>query len=394
MERAQLFVIYANIDGFDPAASIKGHVGQLTADVLALGTGTAWTRTTTTRPARLTDSSMPCPTGTCAAAATVSGRSSTDKNDAYWTLYECLVTTVRLIAPFVPFLAEAMWRNLAVAAFGEGRVLESVHLADYPASDAAAIDEALSARMALAREIVSLGRSARMGAKLKVRQPLSLVEVVLVDTTHQPWLEEHAQLIAEELNVKRVEFTSKADQYINYTVLPDLKRLGPRLGKRLPALRKQLSAADPGQLLGALEAEKKVTLQLPDGPVVLDADDIQVRLQAKPGWAAAQGHACVVVLATELDESLILEGLARELVHAVQSRRKDLDCQYTDRIVVGVVTDSQPILAALDANLSYLMSETLATEVRFEPLPSAEAATLDLGGHQATLYVKVAAKKK
>lgn len=417
------FVIYANIDGFDPAASIKGNAGQLTADVLSRGKGyrpvsrrselDRWILSELNRTAAAVIERMDAYDNYTACARLTefvdalsnwyvrrsrdrfwaSGQSA-DKTDAYWTLYECLTTTVKLIAPFVPFLAEAMWQNLAVAAFDEGRVLESVHLADYPTSDAAAIDEELSARMALAREIVSLGRSARMGAKLKVRQPLSLVEVVLVDATHQPWLEEHAQLIAEELNVKGVEFTGKADQYINYTVLPDLKRLGPRLGKRLPALRKRLSETDPAQLLGALEAEKKVTLELPDGPVVLDAEDIQVRLQAKPGWAAAQGHACVVVLSTELNESLILEGLARELVHAIQSRRKDMDCQYTDRIVVGIVTDSQPILAAIDANLSYLMSETLATDVRSEPLPGAEPVTLDLGGHQATLYVTVAAQTK
>ena len=100
------------------------------------------------------------------------------------------------------------------------------------------IDQGLSERMALMREIVSLGRSARMGAKLKVRQPLKQVEVVLADRTHQPWLEEHDALICDELNVKRVEFTERAEQYITYSVLPDLKRLGPRLGKRLPAVRR------------------------------------------------------------------------------------------------------------------------------------------------------------
>src|SRR5208283_2827260 len=113
---------------------------------------------------------------------------------AYWTLYECLLTTCKLIAPFVPHLAEAMWTNLAVAAFSEApaaanSVAESVHLCDYPVGNPAASDEELSRRMALMREIVSLGRSARMGAKLKVRQPLKQVEVVLADRTHQPWLE-------------------------------------------------------------------------------------------------------------------------------------------------------------------------------------------------------------
>ncbi len=413
------FVIYANIDSFDPAASMPGDAGQLNAAALSRGRGyrpvserselDRWILSELNRTAAAVIERMDVYDNYTACARLTefvdalsnwyvrrsrdrfwAAGQSDDKTDAYWTLYECLVTTARLIAPFVPFLAEGMWQNLAVAVFGEGRVLESVHLADYPAPDAAAVDEELSARMALAREIVSLGRSARMGAKLKVRQPLSLVEVVLVDPSRQAWLEEHAALIREELNVKNVEFASKADQYINYTVLPDLKRLGPRLGKRLPALRKCLSQIDPAQLLGDLEAQKKASLDLPDGPVVLDVDDIQVRLQAKPGWAAAQGRACVVVLSTELSEPLILEGLARELVHAVQSRRKDMDCQYTDRIVVGVVTDSAPIRAAIEANLEYLMSETLAVEIQAGPLPGVDAVTLDLGGHQVTFCVKVA----
>ena len=126
--------------------------------------------------------------------------------------------------------------NLAVGAFGR-RVVESVHLCDFPTGDAAAIDRRLSTRMNLVREIASQGRAARVGAKLKVRQPLEKVEVILVDRSEQGWLADHADLLREELNVKQIEFTDKADQYISYTVLPDLKRLGPRLGKRLPALK-------------------------------------------------------------------------------------------------------------------------------------------------------------
>ena len=116
------------------------------------------------------------------------------KSNAYWTLYECLVTTCKIVAPFVPFLAETMWQNLGVTEFGDA-VLESVHLCDFPTGDAAAIDEALSAQMNLVREIASLGLSARMGAKLKVRQPLAKVEVILVDldAAGKSWLEAHTR---------------------------------------------------------------------------------------------------------------------------------------------------------------------------------------------------------
>ncbi len=216
----------------------------------------------------------------------------------------------------MPFLAESLWQNLAAAPLNEraleSGVLESVHLCDFPTSDPAAGDRELSERMGLVREIVSLGRAARMNAKLKVRQPLAKVEVILADRQHQAWLQAHWALIAEELNVKQVEFTEDADHYITYTVLPDLKRLGPKLGKRLPALKAALAQADAGVLLARLESAGTVDLELPDGavngPVTLDSQDLQIRLQAKPGWAAAQGAGCVVVLSTESSEELILEG--------------------------------------------------------------------------------------
>jgi len=333
---------------------------------------------------------------------------SADKNDAYWTLYECLLTSCKLIAPFVPFLAEAMWQNLAVCGAGVSpatsragvppakaagtavpQAAESVHLCDYPTGDPAAIDVGLSERMALVREIVSLGLRARMGAKLKVRQPLSQVDVVLGDMTHRAWLEEHASLICNELNVKRVEFIEKAEQYITYTVQPDLKKLGPRLGKRLPTVRKLLAEADGGRLLARLEADGHITLMLADGPITLDSDDIQVRLQAKEGWAAAQGHAVVVVLATELTPELIREGLARELVRAIQDRRKEMGCEFTDRIAIGIETDSEELKAAVGQFREYIQGETLAVTMTFAPLVAAEPLGIDVAGYSATLYVVV-----
>ncbi len=412
------FVIYANIDGFDPAASIPGNAGQLGSDVLRGAKGyrpihkrgelDRWilselgrTAAAVTRQMDTYDNFAACTRLTEFVDALSNwyvrrsrdrfwtGQKSADKTDAYWTLYECLLTTCKLIAPFVPFLAEEIWQNLARVAFGN-RVTESVHLCDYPTGGEAVVDEALSEQMALVREIVSLGRSARMNAKLKVRQPLSLVEVILADQTHQAWLKQHAGLICDELNVKQVEFAQKADQYITYTVLPDLKRLGPRLGRRLPGLRKHLSRADGGKLLADLEHKSELVLELPDGPVTLDADDLQVRLQAKQGWAAAQGPSCVVVLSTELTDRLIAEGLARELVHAVGNRRKEMGCQYTDRIIVGLVTESDELRAAVEQFREYIQSETLTVELKSEAIPRAEPAELKLAGHLLTLYIKVA----
>lgn len=410
------FVIYAKIDGFDPAELLTGDAGQLDAAALLSGKGyraladrgelDRWVLSELNRTCLAVTERMDAYDNFAACGRITafvdalsnwyvrrsrdrfwSGEQTADKQDAYWTLYECLLTTSRLIAPFVPFMAEALWQNLAVAATG-GRCLESVHLCDFPTADRGAIDESLSEQMNLVREIVSLGRSARMGAKLKVRQPLAKVEVVLVHAQHQAWLEAHAGLIREELNVKHVEFIPRADQYITYTVLPDLKRLGPRLGKRLPALKQALAAAEAAALLARLEADGQVVLDLPDGPVTLDSQDIQVRLQAKPGWAAAQGPLAVVVVSTELTEDLLTEGVARELSHAIQNRRKDLGCQYTDRIAVGVATDSPQVQHAVAQFSDYICAETLAVELSLGELAGVEPVEIDLGGHRMLLFVK------
>jgi isoleucyl-tRNA synthetase len=410
------FVIYARIDGFDPVAALVGKVDQLTTADLAGAKAyrppneraelDRWILSELNRTIRAViermdayDNFAACGRITAFVDALSNwyvrrsrdrfwseDKASVDKLDAYWTLYECLLTTARLIAPFVPFLAEAMWQNLAVV--GSRGARESVHLCDFPTPDEQAIDENLSARMNLAREIVSLGRSARMGAKLKVRQPLAKVEVILADRTQQSWLEDHSALIAQELNVKRVEFAEKADRYISYSVLPDLKRLGPRLGKQLPELRKALAEADAAALLARMEAERSVTLELPSGPVTLDAEDLQIRLQAKQGWAAAQGAACVIVLSTELDDALVAEGLVREVVHAIQSARKDRNCEYTDRIETGFVTDEAPLREAVERFRDYVQRETLTVRLGFEPLAAVEPIELNLAGRKARLYVR------
>ncbi len=434
------FVIYGNIDGFDPAASIVGDPGQLAPATLAMAAGyrplgdrgelDRWILSELHRTTAIVVASLDAYDNFAACARLSefvdalsnwyvrrsrerfwSHGPSQEKSDAYWTLYECLLTTARLIAPFVPFLADALWQNLAVKAFA-GRTLQSVHLCDYPASESAAIDEQLSQRMALVREIVSLGRSARMGAKLKVRQPLALVEVVLADAAHQAWLEEHAQLIAEELNVQRVEFAAKADQYITYSVLPDLKRLGPRLGRRLPNLRTLLAETDAASLMKSLEADGKIAFMLSDGQVTLDADDLQVRLQAKEGWTAAQGRSAVVVLSTDLTPELIAEGLAREVVHAVQNQRREMGCEYTDRIRVVAITPSTELQAALATFKKYVEQETLTLDLNCILLPNsvpndqelvqsltslldvttgAVRAEVKAAGHPLVLYVKVVA---
>ncbi|MBI1903602.1 MAG: isoleucine--tRNA ligase [Planctomycetia bacterium] len=440
------FVIYANIDGFDPAQEIAaqeiaaqeiaaqeiaGEAGQLTADLLARaksyrplrqrGELDRWITGEVARTAQGVVAKMDAYDNYAAAGLIndfvdalsnwyvrrsrdrfwAAGRSQ-DKLDAYWTLYECLLTTSKLIAPFVPFIAEAFWQNLAAAAFGS-RAAESVHLCDYPTGDAAALDVRLSDEMRVVREIVSLGRAARAAAKLKVRQPLLDVEIVLADQRHLEFLRDHTSLIAEELNVKKVDFAAKADEYISYTVLPNLPRLGPKFGKRLPTIKAALAKADPAALMQQMESTGAIALKLPDGDVSLDRDDVQVRLAAKEGWAAAQGAGCVVVLNTALTPELVREGLARDLVRAIQDLRKETGCAFTDRIGLTVVTDSQELRAAVETFNSYIAGETLAVKLAVlatnDPAlaamtrPLQESGEIDIAGHKAKLLLAVVKQK-
>jgi isoleucyl-tRNA synthetase len=212
--------------------------------------------------------------------------------------------------------------------------------------------------------------------------------VILSDLAHQPWLEEHDELLRDELNVKTIEYTKDAEKYITYQVQPNFKRLGPRIGKLLPACKQALGSADGGKLLAELTATGKVTLELAGEKIELDNEDIQVRLNAKPGWAAAQGSGCVVVLATELTPELIGEGLARDFVRIVQDRRKELGLDFTDRIVIGLDIGSQAVGYAVIAHADYIKSETLATGIVEGPIEEAVPTIVEIADETARLYVK------
>jgi isoleucyl-tRNA synthetase len=268
--------------------------------------------------------------------------------------------------------------------------VESVHLCDYPVPDARAVDESLSQQMRLLREIASLGRSARMEAKLKVRQPLQKVEVILAEPEYQPWLEAHDGLLRDELNVKGIEYTKDATKYITYLVQPNFKRLGPRVGKLMPAVKQAVAQANGASLLAELNTAGKVTLPVSGETIQLDNEDIQVRLQAKPGWAAAQGRQCVVVLSTELTPALLREGLAKDLVRLIQDRRKEIGCEYTDRIEVGVVTNSAELMQAIAENRDYIQESTLAVRLESSALADGTGIEREIGNLQFTLYVRVA----
>jgi isoleucyl-tRNA synthetase len=398
------FTIYANIDGFTPASAARGLAqrGELDRWILS-----ELNRTAAVVVERMDqyDNFAACQAITEFVDALsnwyvrrsrdrfwAADKKSPDKLDAYWTLYECLLTTAKLIAPFTPFLAESLWQRLAVAPSTQhdaANAPESVHLCDYPTGDAAAVDMALSERMNVVRLIASLGRQARTTAGLKVRQPLARVEVILADTTHQAWLEEHAAVIAEELNVKQVEFSDEPDKYVEQEILPNFKLLGPKLGKLMPKLKLALASQSGAEILANFRDNQQLDLTIDGQAVALKRDEVEVRLQAKPGWAAANDKGVVVVLATEITPELLAEGLARDLVRAVQDRRKELGCEFTDRIEIGVVTESAELRNAIELFLDYISAETLAIRLVFEPIVGVEPVDIGVGGFQAQLYVRV-----
>jgi len=167
-------------------------------------------------------------------------------------------------------------------------------------------------------------------------------------------------LVREELNVKAVHYTTDGDQYVQYTVVPNFKRLGPKVGKQVPAVKKALAEADGNELLGKLQSDGVVRLSLGDDTIELDGEDIEVRLQAKAGWAAAQGLGCVVVLNTEVTPELQREGIAKDLIRTIQNQRKAIDCQYTDRIRVAIDAKADQVGEAIDEYRSLICEETLA----------------------------------
>lgn len=298
-----------------------------------------------------------------------------DKQAAYATLWTCLETLCRLAAPFVPFFTESLYQNLVRRPFGEA-VPESVHLCDYPQVDPSLIDTELSAEMAAVREIASLGRAARTEAKLKVRQPLPSVKVVLADPAHRQWLESHVPLIAEELNVKRVEFVTDTDQYVSYAVKPNFRQIGPKFGRLAPKIQKTLAAADAAALRRELDSTGKLSMTIDGQPVELTPEDVQVTLTAKPGWSAAQGRTGVVVLSTDVTPELRREGLARELVHEIQACRSQENLRYEARVRVFLEVDpvaGGELLAAARANRDYILGETLGTELVINGNPPAGA---------------------
>lgn len=301
------------------------------------------------------------------------------KAAAYETLYTVLTTLARLLAPMTPYLAEEIWRNLV--AEQDADAPESVHLADWPEADAARIDEGLNGEMALVQRVASLGRAARSNARIKVRQPLAAVSVAVPTAADSEAIQRHTETIAEELNVKEVRLAEAGSGARRYTIKPNLRVLGPRLGGQLPALRGALGALAPelaAHIAQAVEAGKSVEIE----GVSLTRGDLLIESEAGGGAdsASAEDDLCSVSLDTNISEPLAQEGLAREVIHRVQSLRRESGLDPADRIRLALETEDAALGAALRAFEGLIAAETLAVELAHGGAGYADSASESIEG--------------
>ncbi len=293
-----------------------------------------------------------------------------DKNAAYATLYHVLVKFARLLAPFTPFVTEAIYQNLVRSVYPQA--YESVHHTTWPRYDPAVVDQSLLEQMDLARQVASLGLAARNSAGLKVRQPL---ERALAYAGGRRSLDpEFVEIITDELNVKSFVFVEQASQLVRYQVLPDNKLLGPRFGAQFPRLRAALSAADPAAVAANVQAGLPVALQVDGQPVDLKPEEILVQTHPAEGLAVAADKTATVAVDANITPELRAEGLAREIVRRVQDFRKQSGLDIADRICL-YLSGSAGLEPALRAHRRYIMNETLAVELVEGAPPQGMATT-------------------
>ena len=296
--------------------------------------------------------------------------------DAFDTLRFCLVEIAAMLAPFTPFIADEIHANLAGGADGaSGELPDSVHLRDWPEPDSSRRDPGLEAAMAAARRTVELGRAGRAQAKAKVRQPLARAVVVATDAERDA-IATQTELIKAELNVKEVEFVTDSSELVSYRVKPNYRSLGPRFGKSMPAVAAAVDGLDAERVATTIEAGGEVGINLDGRDHTLGPDDLIMSMEPVAGYQVESESGHAVALALELDDDLIREGLAREIVHAVQNARKEAGLEITDRIALQLGGDPE-LLAAAAEHSGYLSEEVLAGSVSLDGAEGAAETTVD-----------------
>ncbi|MPM55535.1 Isoleucine--tRNA ligase [bioreactor metagenome] len=307
-----------------------------------------------------------------------------DKTAAYMTLYTVLVTLSKLCAPMTPFMSESIYRNLVCSI--NPAAPESVHLCDYPVFDESKIDKPLEDKMEEVGEIVTLGRACRNAAAIKNRQPLSRMFV----GAENELPEFYRDIILSELNIKSLEFTSEVGKYINYSFKPQLKTLGPKLGKSIGELKNLLAAIDGKAAMAELDATGYLKVKLSDGEKQIAKEDLLIERAKVDGFIADSDHGITVVLDTTLNEELIEEGYVREVISKLQTMRKEAGFEVMDNIAVFAVCDAM-LCGIIAKNKSQIMHDTLAKSIELVPsLPEETGYAKDwsINGTPCSLSVK------
>ena len=302
------------------------------------------------------------------------GEYEADKIAAYQTLYTCLITIAKLMAPVAPFYADRLYKDLVSVTGKENK--ESVHLTDFPVADESYIDKSLESKMQKAQTISSLVLSLRKKESIKVRQPLQKIMIPIANAAERAEIEAVANLIKHEVNVKEIELLEDASGILVKQIKPNFKTLGPKFGKDMKAIATAVQGFGQAEI-AQFEKAQTYSLQLPDKTVTLSLDDVEISTQDIEGWLVATAGSLLVALDIHITPELRQEGIARELVNRIQNIRKDNDYDITDRIQIRL--QAQPALqAAVIANEAYIKNETLTDSITFvESLPEGEEIAFD-----------------
>ncbi|MBP8941133.1 MAG: isoleucine--tRNA ligase [Saprospiraceae bacterium] len=300
------------------------------------------------------------------------GTHTVDKIAAYQTLYECLITVSKLMAPLAPFFADWLYRNLNSATGQESH--DSVHLAYFPISEKATINTGLEERMDYAQRISSLVLSLRKREKLRVRQPLSRILLPVLDEKFITQIDQVKDLILSEVNVKNLEYITDTSGLISKKIKANFKTLGKRLGKDMKAAADLIATFSQDQIR-SLEKTNSLILEIKESNYPITLEDVEISSEDLPGWFVANDGSLTVALDTELNDDLRAEGIAREIVNRVQNLRKSSDLQVTDRIHL-YLEHTETILPALNLFSDYIKNEVLADDIKLKPLTGVDKTEL------------------
>ncbi len=302
---------------------------------------------------------------------------SQDRREAFATLYEVLLTLSKVSAPFIPFLSDAIYGQLKT-----DKMEESVHLCKFPEYDEKKRDIELEKEVEAAQAAVSLGHALRKEYKLKVRQPLAKAHLITSNKELLASLEKQMQLIADELNVKEVELHSDEGKFVQWMVKPNFPVLGKKIGKLIPLAQKTMQGFDRKQIQ-ALASGHKLKVEIGGEMVELESADVQIERKVREGLAAGNEGELTVALDTALNDELLEEGLAREIVNKVNSMRRDMEFEVTDRIRIRMQTTPR-VVACFTKYREYIAHEVLAMEVQFG---DCEGTPWDLNGEETSISI-------